>query len=133
MVVEHEFPRLFVTVISGKSCRTKQSLFRRFAEALKFPDYFGKNWDAFEECVNDLDWLGAHGFVVIVSDAEALLAGDNDNYKIFISIMNEAGKEWAKRVRGSRPFHLVLATGSQPASAKRRWHVPPMSLALTRS
>jgi hypothetical protein len=36
---------------------TKQQLFKFFAEKLRFPEYFGFNWDAFDECINDLSWL----------------------------------------------------------------------------
>ncbi len=31
-------------------------LLSRSAEALRFPAYFGHNWDAFEECLNDMSW-----------------------------------------------------------------------------
>jgi hypothetical protein len=117
-------------MVSGKSCRTPRGVFRAFAAALKFPEYFGKNWDAFEECVNDLSWLGGAGFLVIVSDAEALLAGDDDAYETFVDIMTEAGQGWAKRSRGSRPFHVVLATKSHAVLAKRRWRIRPTALAL---
>jgi hypothetical protein len=37
----------------------KQDLFRHIAAKLKFPDYFGFNWDALDECLADLSWLQA--------------------------------------------------------------------------
>lgn len=35
-------------------CRTKPEFFRTIQQALEFPDYFGHNWDAFNECISDL-------------------------------------------------------------------------------
>jgi RNAse (barnase) inhibitor barstar len=36
---------------------TKDSLMDALAAVLSFPDYFGRNWDALEECIRDLSWL----------------------------------------------------------------------------
>ena len=36
---------------------SKAALLAVLAEQLRFPGYFGWNWDGFEECVRDLSWL----------------------------------------------------------------------------
>ncbi len=33
----------------------KQEVHTRLATALGFPDYYGKNWDAFWDCITSLD------------------------------------------------------------------------------
>ena len=43
--------RRIVTVPEGWT--TKSEVFQFYAKELEFPNYFGKNWDAFNECVND--------------------------------------------------------------------------------
>jgi hypothetical protein len=35
----------------------KQQLLASLAMQLQFPDYFGGNWDALDECLGDLSWL----------------------------------------------------------------------------
>lgn len=45
---------LFHTMIDGKDCLSTKALFKTFSKKLAFPDYFGKKWDAFNECINDL-------------------------------------------------------------------------------
>jgi hypothetical protein len=44
-----------VTVPPG--VMTEQELMQQLDERLKFPAYFGGNWDAVEECLRDLSWL----------------------------------------------------------------------------
>ncbi len=42
-------------------CRSKTDLLDRIARALQFPATFGRNWDAFSDCLGDLGWLRANG------------------------------------------------------------------------
>src|SRR5882757_8931870 len=50
---------------------TENELFREFAQVLGFQDYFGYNWDAMVDCLDDLhgDWHGHRNVVVIVDNA----------------------------------------------------------------
>lgn len=50
-----------------------QSLFDALADALSFPDYFGGNWDALDECLVDLDLQRSpRGFVLKISNSQRL-------------------------------------------------------------
>jgi hypothetical protein len=35
----------------------KEGLLRSISAGLKFPEYFGFNWDSLDECLADLSWL----------------------------------------------------------------------------
>lgn len=120
---------LVVRRIDGARCTTKADLLTAFARALEFPDYAGDGWDAFEECLNDLEWLPGGGYVVVIGAAERLLPGAEQDYATFIDILESAGREWAAGRTGefSRPpvpFHVVLAVSRAGASARRDWRVP---------
>jgi hypothetical protein len=65
-----------VRLIRGRKCHTKQAFFDEVGAALQFPYYFGENWDAFDECINDLTWLPAQEYILIISNAEQLLMND---------------------------------------------------------
>jgi RNAse (barnase) inhibitor barstar len=46
----------FQPVLDGRALRSKKSLLAGIARALDFPEYFGENWDALEECLRDMSW-----------------------------------------------------------------------------
>src|SRR5690349_7388606 len=58
--------------VNGANARTVDELFDEFAEKLEFPDYFGRNWAAFDECIADLEWLPADGYLLIIRNAPKL-------------------------------------------------------------
>ncbi|MFC5661672.1 barstar family protein [Kitasatospora misakiensis] len=68
--------------VSGSACRTTQGLFAAWAGALRFPDYFGHNWAAFNDCLRDaLSGVGTTGgasgpATLVVREAGGLLADE---------------------------------------------------------
>jgi RNAse (barnase) inhibitor barstar len=124
------FPDGFsVHVLKGAKCRTASGLFAEFARALGFPDYFGHNWDALEECLADLEWLPAKGYVLLVNDAEQVLPRDEEDYATFLEVLSDAGEAWASGQAGAgsqraTPFHVLLAVVEQAKSQRAHWAVP---------
>ena len=43
--------------IRGARCRSVSDFFKEYSAAFQFPAYFGENWNAWDECACDLDWL----------------------------------------------------------------------------
>lgn len=122
-------PQGFVLkVLRGNNCRTPGGLFSEFAGAFDFPDYFGHNWDALEECLADLEWMPAKGYLVLLINAEHVLPECEDEYETFLEVISDAGEAWGTGQAGmgtnrATPFHVILAV-SQPAKSKRaHWGV----------
>jgi hypothetical protein len=86
---------------------TKAVLLNELYTALRFPRYFGANWDALEECVRDLSWLSPGNIVVNHDDLP--LANDVTNLKIYLAIMSDAVQKWA----GSGDRKLIVAFPSE--------------------
>jgi Barstar (barnase inhibitor) len=42
--------------LDGAEMTDKEQLMQEFAAVLNFPDYFGGNWDALQDCLSDFDW-----------------------------------------------------------------------------
>lgn len=116
--------------IEGKKCRTTSSLFDEFARALSFPEYFGHNWDALEECLADFEWLPAKGYILFISDAHAVLPDDEEEYETLLEVLNDAGEAWSKGQTAdgrSAPFHAVFAVTTQDKSTRHRWELEEFS------
>lgn len=107
-----------VRILRGKKMHTLQSLFNEFGAVLQSPSYFGENWDAFNECINDLEWLPAKGYILNIMSANEVLSDEHDetDFDIFIRQLVDAGKDWAvkKDYMNSPapdryiPFHVIL-------------------------
>jgi hypothetical protein len=101
-------------IIRGWKCFTRQALFNEHAAALQFPAYFGENWPAFDECLNDLEWFPADAYILFISDADKLLAYDNREFTTFMKIITKTIREWVtgreydEFPNPPTPFHVVL-------------------------
>lgn len=79
---------------------SKQELLATIASALRFPSYFGHNWDALDECLTDLSWLPAGDVLVIHKDLP--LAMDSEACSIYLSILWDSAQRWERQ--GSNLF-----------------------------
>jgi hypothetical protein len=69
-----------------RSVRSKEKLLGLLSDALHFPNYFGGNWDALEECLNDLHWLPEKLSIAIVH--EGLPFGVGANRQTYCEILS---------------------------------------------
>ncbi|WP_369211637.1 barstar family protein [Streptomyces flavofungini] len=73
---------------AAESLLTRRSVHETFARTLRFPDYYGHNWDALVDCLDDLceEVTGGVGIVGVVRDTgAALLAADH--FPLFVSVL----------------------------------------------
>ena len=78
----------------------KRPLFEAIAEALQFPEWFGRNWDALEDCLTDLSWRKAEGHVLLFESF-----AEGDELGVLIDVLGAAAEFWAQR---RRPFFAVF-------------------------
>lgn len=121
-------------VIRGKKCRTTAGLFAELAEVLEFPDYFGHNWDALEECLADLEWMPAKGYVLVFTDSELILPDDEEEFATFLEVLNDAGETWAggKASARARSFHSALTVSDRNKSKRQHWGLPQVAASPVR-
>ena len=85
--------------------RDKTALLDALARALEFPDWFGGNWDALEDCLTDLSWRGAAGHLILIEGAQGLAA---DDFGVLADVLASSAEYWAGR---GRPFFAVFVGG----------------------
>jgi Barstar (barnase inhibitor) len=101
-------------IIDGEECHDVHSLFKEFAHKLRFPSYVGENWYAFDECINDLSWMQADGYVIFISNADKVLPGDDERFEILIQHLVgacmewEEGRDYGELITPPTPFNVVL-------------------------
>ena len=112
--------------IEGKKCRSASPLFAEFARALSFPEYFGHNWDALEECLADFEWLPAKGYILLITDAHAVLPDDEEEYETLLEVLSDAGEAWSKGQTADgrcAPFHVLFVVSEQDRAKRKRWEL----------
>ena len=101
--------------IRGNKSKSVPEFFGEISAALQFPLYFGENWNAFNDCINDLDWVEGDSYILMVSNAISLLnEADNEDFRILVKMLTIANDEWMEpnkyiqRDRHPTPFHVVF-------------------------
>ncbi len=100
-----------VFVLDGNEISDKASFLNEAAKVMDFPKYFGKNWDAFEDLLNDLEWAPAKGYVVLYPHAGRFAKAPD--WKTALSILHVAVERWQK---AGVPMYVLLGgvDGSLP-------------------
>jgi Barstar (barnase inhibitor) len=114
-------------VLRGRKMRTEAGCFDELAAALQFPDYYGENWAATDECLADLSWLPGHAYVFVVTDADRVLDDEPpDRFAGWLDLLTRVAAEWAGPVdpgqewhRAAIPMHVVLQCEPARAEALR--------------
>ncbi|WP_206360505.1 barstar family protein [Pseudomonas viridiflava] len=105
--IKHALDSLEGMVATGSivNVRSVKDLFAVVASAMKFPDYFGNNWDALDECLGDMDWFPADSYCLVLREAAKGWSQAPYALGCFATAWLEAAECWAK---SGTPFHLVF-------------------------
>ena len=80
-----------------ESCADKKEFLIRVSNALQFPEWFGNNWDALYDCLNDLSWWPAEGYLLVLENADEFLRHSPEAFAIAQSILSDAAAAWQQR------------------------------------
>ena len=113
----HEGTNICLYTVDCHKCKTRSSFFSWISKAMDFPGYFGRNWDALNDCLGDIDWLSKYeGWALLFLNAEQLLCKEKpDEFKTLVEILDGNGKEWSVsrcydriQIVDPKPFHFIF-------------------------
>jgi RNAse (barnase) inhibitor barstar len=109
---------LRVCRIDLAGCHDKNELLQRLAVSLQLPPTFGHNWDALADCLRDLGWMPAWGYVLLFEHVGELRLTAEADFNILLGILDDAATFGNDN---DRPWFAFLAL---PDSAFDDGHVP---------
>jgi RNAse (barnase) inhibitor barstar len=76
-------------VVDGRACQTRAAFFEETARVLRFPVYFGRNWDALADSLRDA--TRDRNVALIVGHAEHLFSAEPpEQLVILLAVLAEA-------------------------------------------
>jgi RNAse (barnase) inhibitor barstar len=82
-------------LLEGKGITTKTGFLTTISRTLRFPSYFGGNWDALEECLHDLSWLPVeHGRLLLYERAGCFQKASPEQFATAVKILQSAVEHW---------------------------------------
>ncbi|WP_228064384.1 barstar family protein [Novilysobacter avium] len=103
-------------------CTEKADALERIARGLSFPGWFGGNWDALADCLGDLSWLLAPGYMLLIANSGAWRAAQPEEFDTLVAILNEAALEWRER---NVAFWALLPLAAEAMKALENAIEPP--------
>jgi len=86
-------------------CRNTPEALLQLGGSLRFPDWYGANFDALFDCLSDPSWQPAPGIALMINGAESLRLADPEGFATLIEVFAAAAD--AHREAG-QPFWLLL-------------------------
>ena len=74
--------------------RDKDGMLHAVAKALAFPEWFGANWDALTECLLDMGWRPATGYVVVLDHADRAHGLAEADFVTLLQVFQDVADQW---------------------------------------
>lgn len=72
----------------------KDALLDGIGKAMAFPEWFGHNFDALADCLADMGWRPAEGYLVILEHCDGIHGRAEDDFATTLEVFEQAANEW---------------------------------------
>jgi len=76
------------------AARDKDQMLAAIARSLRFPEWFGHNWDALTDSLLDMGWLPATGYVIILEHCDGIHGRAEADFVNLMQIFQDAAVTW---------------------------------------
>jgi RNAse (barnase) inhibitor barstar len=105
----HSTDKTLVVTIDGETSSTINEFYKNIAQAMLFPDYFGRNIDSFDEIMSDLEWLKETNIHLIFKNYDNFLSEENDDIReIILTILDETAEEWKRKDEDAKKLRMYV-------------------------
>ena len=70
------------------------AILEKVGKDLRLPDWYGANYDALSDCLSDLSWNTAPGYVLLISGADELHAHDEAAFDTLNDVLTAVIENW---------------------------------------
>lgn len=105
--------KLQVVAVRLPAARDKNGFLNALAKALQFPDYFGHNWDAFYDCLLELEHGDGAGTLLVMRDASGFARAEPEEFAAAVDTLADAADYW----RGQNKALVAVVELEAPALA----------------
>jgi len=96
-----------------RRARTKADALAELGRALRFPEWFGQNWDALSDCLLDMGWQPAVGYVTVLEHCDGLRERATEDFNTLLDIFQTAADDWREQ---GVPFWCLVELSSDDQS-----------------
>jgi hypothetical protein len=94
-----------VYVLNGEHIHDKATFLNAIARAMDFPSYFGKNWDALNDCLTDLEGTEPAGYVLLFQEPGLFIVTSPSDWGVATKVLETAIQFWNQL---GKPFYVLL-------------------------
>jgi RNAse (barnase) inhibitor barstar len=73
---------------------TREQLLAAIADALKFPAWYGHNLDALADCLGDMSWQPAEGYLVLLEHCDSIHRAAEADFLSTIEVFTQTAADW---------------------------------------
>ena len=91
--------------ISLSGAKNVPGFLKAISRDLAFPEWFGGNLDALYDCLTDLSWIPASGYVITLDNIDTLQANPT-SFAVLNAVLGSVAEEWQARKVPFKIFYL---------------------------